>query len=39
MKRCKVIVGDECYGLVNVLTNNYPWIYFFICGLHKLKNI
>ena len=36
---CKIIILDECHALLNVLTTKYSDIYYFICGLHKLKNI
>ena len=30
---------DECLALIEVFKNNYDSIYWFICALHKLKNI
>ena len=33
------MICDECYALINVLNNKYPEIFYFICGLHKMKNI
>ena len=36
---CKIIISDECLSLVNVIKENYPELFNFLCGLHKMKNI
>ena len=30
---------DEAPAVIWVFENNYPHIFYFICALHKLKNI
>ena len=30
---------DECFAQIHVIENDYPHIFYFICALHKMKNI
>ena len=38
-KLVKIMILDECFALIGVLKDFYPEIFYFICALHKLKNI